>query len=65
MYFDSNKKHQSIDQIEQAKGTKLTSFLEHNCQDKSAQTLLYRQLPEHIHMEYQTKEVEEIKESSK
>ena len=47
MYFDSNKKDESIEQIEKPARTKLTSFFELNCQDEFAQTLLYWQIPEH------------------
>ena len=41
------RKIESIEQIEQAERTKITSFFELNCQDEFAQTLLYRQIPEH------------------
>ena len=47
VYFDSNKKDESIERIEKAAQTKLTSFFELNCQDKFARILLYWQIPEH------------------
>ena len=47
VYFDSNKKDESIEEIEKAAQTKLTSFFELNCQDEFAQTLLYQQIPKH------------------
>ena len=47
VYFDSNKKDESTEQIEQAEQIKLTSFFELSCHDKFAQTLLYWQIPEH------------------
>ena len=47
VYFEFNKKDESIERIAQAEQTKLTSFFELNCQDKFAQTLLDQQIPEH------------------
>jgi hypothetical protein len=48
VYFDSNDKDESIEKIERSERTKLTAFFELNSNgDKLAQTLLYRDIPEH------------------
>ena len=47
VYFDASNKDQSIERIERSERTKLTAFFELNNEDELAQTLLYRELPEH------------------